>query len=105
MKTLRILVLILIAGFAPTAWGQQPTCKFSPLWAEFHKENMQRWNRCEKTLGVNNVGSLSLKWSYGTDGSVASSPAVANGVVYVGADDGNLYALNAHTGEILWSEK
>jgi outer membrane protein assembly factor BamB len=34
---------------------------------------------------------------------VISSPAVANGVVYVGSDDGNLYALNARTGVKLWS--
>jgi outer membrane protein assembly factor BamB len=28
---------------------------------------------------------------------------VANGVVYVGSDDGNVYALNASTGAPLWS--
>ena len=32
-----------------------------------------------------------------------SSPAVANGVVYVGSDDNNVYALNATTGAKLWS--
>ena len=31
-----------------------------------------------------------------------SSPAVANGVVYVGSADGTLYALNASTGARLW---
>jgi len=54
---------------------------------------MMRWNPCEKVLNVNNVGSLSLKWSYMTSGYVYSSPAVANGVVYVGSDDGNVYAF------------
>ena len=34
---------------------------------------------------------------------MCSSPAVANGVVYVGAGDGNVYALNAGTGAKLWS--
>jgi outer membrane protein assembly factor BamB len=28
---------------------------------------------------------------------------VANGVVYVGSDNGNVYALNASTGSKLWS--
>ena len=33
-----------------------------------------------------------------------SSPAVANGVVYVGSGmDGNVYALNATTGVKLWN--
>ena len=32
-----------------------------------------------------------------------SSPAVANGVVYVGSYDKNVYALDAKTGAKLWS--
>src|SRR5207344_2567233 len=43
-------------------------------------------------------------WSSTTGGPVFfSSPAVANGVAYVGSADGNLYALNASTGAFLWS--
>jgi len=50
-------------------------------------------------------------WSFSTGNLwVYSSPAVANGVVYVGSYDhltstnsGNLYALNASTGKMLWS--
>lgn len=36
-------------------------------------------------------------------GAFASSPAVVNGVVYVGSDDGNLYALDALTGVKIWN--
>ena len=32
-----------------------------------------------------------------------SSPAVANGVVYIGSEDHKLYAYNARTGALLWS--
>jgi eukaryotic-like serine/threonine-protein kinase len=45
-------------------------------------------------------------WSYTPAGGVISSPAVANGVVYVGSFDKlnkNVYALNAKTGAKLWS--
>lgn len=41
-----------------------------------------------------------------TDNNVLSSPAVANGVVYVGSQDSvdvNLYAINAATGAEPWS--
>ena len=31
-----------------------------------------------------------------------SSPAVANGKVYFGSGDGNVYAVDAHTGSLLW---
>src|SRR5580704_80396 len=102
MKTVRILVWILCACFASVAWGQQPTCGVYTPWAEFHRHNMMRWNRCEKVLNVSNVGNLALKWSYATLGPV-SEPAIANRMVYVGSEDYNVYALDALTGAKLWS--
>jgi outer membrane protein assembly factor BamB len=43
-----------------------------------------------------------LAWKFTTGGVVWSSPAVVNGVVYVGSLDNNTYALNATTGAQLW---
>src|SRR5271165_2119830 len=93
-----IVVLILCVGFVSVAWGEQLTCPAYTPWAQFHRANMQRYNPCEKVLNVKNVGNLHRKWSYATGGNVWSSPAVANGVVYAGSSDGNLYALKASTG-------
>jgi eukaryotic-like serine/threonine-protein kinase len=111
MKRIRILAFILSMCFVSVAWGQKVKCPASVNWTEFHTIDMMRWNPCEKVLNVNNVGSLSLKWSYTTGGGVYSSPAVANGVVYVngGTNCGQecfedaVYALNAGTGALLWS--
>ena len=104
MKRISILVLILCACFVPVAWSQQPARKCYNSWAEFHRYNMWRWNRCEKVLNVHNVGSLGLKWRYDPDyGGVSTAPAVANGVVYVGTDNGSVFALDARTGTVLWS--
>ena len=44
-----------------------------------------------------------LKWSFKTGGAVESSPAVVGGVVYVGSDDNNIYALNANDGTQKWA--
>lgn len=57
----------------------------------------------------------SLRWRFETAGAsmnpadfgfdrtqIYSSPAVANGVVYVGSRDASLYAIDARTGEGLW---
>src|SRR5208283_383325 len=44
-----------------------------------------------------------LVWTFTTGGQVASSPAVSNGIVYVGSYDGNIYALNDKTGSYVWS--
>ena len=100
MKHLRILVLILCACFVSVTWGQPLTCKAYTPWAQFHRANTQRFNPCEKVLNVHNVEGLSLKWSYTTGGGVVGA---ANGVVYVGSNDHNQYALNASTGAPLWS--
>ncbi len=72
-------------------------------WTEFHTQNMMRWNPYENVLNVDNVGSLLKKGSYTTGGSVGSSPAVVDGVVYVSSDDNNVYALQASNGALLWS--
>ena len=37
-------------------------------------------------------------WNYTTGARFDSSPAVVNGVVYIGSDDDNVYALNAANG-------
>jgi len=42
-------------------------------------------------------------WSYPTGGRVISSPAVAQGKVYVGSYDRKVYCLNATTGAHIWN--
>lgn len=41
-------------------------------------------------------------WTFETGGSVRSSPAAVHGVVYVGSDDGCLYAISACSGRLIW---
>jgi outer membrane protein assembly factor BamB len=43
-----------------------------------------------------------VKWAFKTGGRVYSSPAVADGVVFVGSTDGNLYAVDAAAGTQKW---
>ncbi len=42
-------------------------------------------------------------WMTGTGAAIFSSPTVANGVVYIGSQDGKLYALDSETGTVLWT--
>jgi len=44
-----------------------------------------------------------VKWSFHSRGEIISSPAIANGVVYVGSNDGNLYAIDQQSGSKKWS--
>ena len=41
-------------------------------------------------------------WTYQTGDQVTSSPAVAEGVVFIGSFDGYIYGLDAATGDERW---
>jgi outer membrane protein assembly factor BamB len=73
-------------------------------WPEFGYNALgQRANPYETALNASNVGNLEEAWSYTTGGAIVSSPAVVNGVVYVGSSDGNVYSFNAATGKLRWT--
>ena len=44
----------------------------------------------------------SVRWRFHTGGAIVSSPVVSNGVVYVGSNDGNVYAVRQSSGTGLW---
>lgn len=71
-----------------------------------------KWTMFHRDLG--HTGSTSLrgttpqgtqKWAFPTGGPIHSSPAIANGTVYVGSRDWKLYALDAETGTKRWEFK
>src|SRR5262245_34655352 len=45
---------------------------------------------------------LEVRWKVDVKEPVTSTAAIVNGVVYVGADDSNLYAINLADGNIRW---
>ena len=52
-------------------------------------------------LGIN-AGTGQINWTAVTGGYVYSSPAVADGLVFLGSYDHNLYAFNAQSGHVVW---
>lgn len=46
--------------------------------------------------------SVEPRWTFDTDDAVRTSPAVVDGTVYVGSDDGSLYAIDTESGEQEW---
>ena len=46
-----------------------------------------------------NANTGAKLWSYATGTDVVSSPAVANGVVYMGSKDGKVYAFGLKQGQ------
>lgn len=45
---------------------------------------------------------LQAQWTFKTEGPIWGTPLVDGGVVYAGSDDGNLYAVDAKTGQARW---
>jgi len=55
-------------------------------------------------LDRGNVGRLRLKWAFGFEGAsrARSQPAIAGGAIFVGAQDGSVFALDRETGCVRW---
>jgi outer membrane protein assembly factor BamB len=48
-------------------------------------------------------GKPQLLWTFAAGSPISSSPAVVNGIVYVGSNDGKLFAINSVTGQQEWA--
>jgi len=72
-------------------------------WQQFGYDPAQsRTNPYENVITSTNVSNLTLDWSYPTVNGITSSPAMVNGVVYIGAY-ATMWAFNAKTGRELWN--
>jgi outer membrane protein assembly factor BamB len=47
--------------------------------------------------------TLALRWTFKTGDAIKSSPVVAGDRVFIGSDDGKVYALSLKTGDLAWS--
>jgi outer membrane protein assembly factor BamB len=65
------------------------------------------FNPYENILGIDSVGGLEEAWSAQTAGDIITSPAFADGLVYVGTSgpgpsQASIYAFDASTGNEVW---
>jgi len=63
---------------------------------------MWRHDSAHTASGQSGPANLTLRWNFTTNGAIVSSPSVAEGRVYVGSEDKNLYCLDAQKGNLLW---
>lgn len=95
---LGLLCLSMFFVFAPKVGAQQSTVDWWPTF----RHDLIHTSSSTSTAPLTNQ----VLWNYTTGDSVAySSPAILNGVVYVGSNDHYVYALNAATGTYIWSYK
>lgn len=68
-------------------------------WPQFHYDATNSgYNPYEWMANIHNSAK---RWTFNS-GSLMFSPTTANGLVYVGSSNGNVYALNAATGLFKW---
>ena len=74
------------------------------VWA-IGSDSWSMWRNDSENSGVGQSGptELNLRWKFKTGGGVASTPIVAEGRVYVGSQDKNIYCIDARDGRRLWS--
>ena len=106
IKTLCALALLLFAALFASAQGI--TRCGGPNTALYINWPMVQFDVChtgynpyETHLSSNNVGNLVRTWFY-PSALFITAPIVANGTVFFGNEDGNLYAVNATTGALSW---
>ena len=64
---------------------------------------MWRHDPAHSSTAQGGPSNLTLAWKFTTNGAVISSPSVADGIVYVGSQDKNIYALGAWSGSLIWN--
>src|SRR5947208_2183471 len=59
----------------------------------------------EVAITTKHVPYMMPKWTLTTGGDVSARAAVVNGVVYFPDWGGNIWAVNAYTGKVIWSNQ
>ncbi|HYU86964.1 MAG TPA: PQQ-binding-like beta-propeller repeat protein [Kribbellaceae bacterium] len=105
LARLRVLCGLAALVMTPLAAGSPASAVTTGDWTQFRNGAAHLGvNTAETALSPSTVGGLRQQWVTTVAGSVLSSPAIADGRVYVGAPDGRLHALDAATGQQLWAK-
>ena len=99
---------IVVVAFVSGALLVAPAAARAEDWTQFHAGRTRAGVVSGETLlTTTTAASIHKLWGAATDPSsqgINSSPAVAGGLVYVGSDDGSLWAFDALTGAPMWRD-
>jgi polyvinyl alcohol dehydrogenase (cytochrome) len=94
------------AGVSGLCTGQHDARPSAPAWAGWgqNPQNTRFLPTSAAGLDHDQVRRLQLKWAFGFAGAAATygQPTIDAGKLYVGSEDGTVYALDAETGCMWW---
>jgi polyvinyl alcohol dehydrogenase (cytochrome) len=74
-----------------------------PMWG--HSIERSFSYPCDTGIAPGTVADLQQAWFFNTDDAVTATPAVVDGIAYVGDWSGRFYAVDVDTGELVWSHR
>src|SRR5438093_7109863 len=93
--------------FSATSAPAPASCPAPVDWSTYGFDlTRNRFNPEEGLINAATVSQLDVQWFFSTGSGtafVSASPSVVDGVVYVGAWNGTMYALDAFSGQPLWT--
>jgi polyvinyl alcohol dehydrogenase (cytochrome) len=93
--------------FSATSASAPASCPAPVDWPSYGFDLTQtRFNPEEGLINTATVSQLDVQWFFSTGSGtafVSATPSVVDGVVYVGAWNGTMYALDAFSGQPLWT--
>jgi len=92
-----------ISGEEYDTMGQVWAIGVKPLPDDAEPWSMWRQDPAHSGVGQSGPTNLTLMWKFTTSGAVVSSPSMADGRVYVGSQDKNVYCLDARSGGLIWN--
>jgi hypothetical protein len=100
VKLLLFAVILVLLVFLCVLWTGQSAVVNSPIdnWPMFNHD-LAHTGYSTSTAPTSNH----ILWTFTTGGAVETSPAVVDGIVYFGSDDGYVYAVDAAKGNLIWN--
>jgi len=120
LEIIGLLLVVIVAGALIWRYSSACDCDVStggeanaatPADTTSRRFPGQTWPLYRGNVSLRGVSSAvipdapELVWTFKTEEAVKSSPVIAFGKVFIGSDDGHLYALDAKTGEKVWAFK
>jgi outer membrane protein assembly factor BamB len=93
-----LIPLILIQSYCISVASNTNASSSTDDWTMFRHDT----SHSGYLTGNSPTNSVKLLWTFTTMAGVVSSPAVANGCVFVGCNDGAVYCLNSSNGALVW---